>query len=179
MPKTASMPANVLILHKVVSTSFTLTCGSRGTGGMAIAYLQRTTRYRYFPVLWALRDDAEQMLAARIELARLEIDLSLRQIKSLAVTLSVLGDPLPGGQNQVTLALSREFPQNLSGEIALTFTPHASLPGNMDDPAIQFSTGGRTVGFTVPRGRETSHDGSHSRACRGHCPHSHLHHADV
>ena len=30
---------------------------TRGTGGMAIAYLQRTTRYRFFPVLWALRDE--------------------------------------------------------------------------------------------------------------------------
>jgi tryptophan 2,3-dioxygenase len=30
---------------------------ARGTGGMAIAYLQRTTRYRFFPVLWALRDE--------------------------------------------------------------------------------------------------------------------------
>jgi tryptophan 2,3-dioxygenase len=29
---------------------------ARGTGGMAIVYLQRTTRYRFFPVLWALRD---------------------------------------------------------------------------------------------------------------------------
>ena len=72
--------------------------------------------------------------------------------ENASVTLSLLGDPLPGGQNQVTLELSREFPQNVTGEVALTFTPHASLPGNMDDPAIQFSTGGRTVGFTVPRG---------------------------
>jgi tryptophan 2,3-dioxygenase len=30
---------------------------ARGTGGMAIAYLQRTLRYRFFPVLWSLRDD--------------------------------------------------------------------------------------------------------------------------
>jgi tryptophan 2,3-dioxygenase len=30
---------------------------ARGTGGMAIAYLQRTTRYRFFPVLWACRDE--------------------------------------------------------------------------------------------------------------------------
>jgi len=30
---------------------------ARGTGGMAIAYLQKTTRYRFFPVLWALRDE--------------------------------------------------------------------------------------------------------------------------
>jgi tryptophan 2,3-dioxygenase len=30
---------------------------ARGTGGMAITYLQRTTRYRFFPALWALRDE--------------------------------------------------------------------------------------------------------------------------
>jgi tryptophan 2,3-dioxygenase len=30
---------------------------ARGTGGMAITYLQRTTRYRFFPVLWACRDE--------------------------------------------------------------------------------------------------------------------------
>ena len=30
---------------------------ARGTGGTAITYLQRTTRYRFFPVLWALRDE--------------------------------------------------------------------------------------------------------------------------
>ena len=30
---------------------------ARGTGGMAITYLQRTTRYRFFPVLWTLRDE--------------------------------------------------------------------------------------------------------------------------
>jgi tryptophan 2,3-dioxygenase len=30
---------------------------ARGTGGMAITYLQRTTRYRFFPELWALRDE--------------------------------------------------------------------------------------------------------------------------
>jgi tryptophan 2,3-dioxygenase len=30
---------------------------ARGTGGMALTYLQRTTRYRFFPTLWALRDE--------------------------------------------------------------------------------------------------------------------------
>jgi tryptophan 2,3-dioxygenase len=30
---------------------------ARGTAGMAITYLQRTTRYRFFPALWALRDE--------------------------------------------------------------------------------------------------------------------------
>jgi tryptophan 2,3-dioxygenase len=30
---------------------------ARGTGGMALSYLRHTTRYRFFPVLWALRDE--------------------------------------------------------------------------------------------------------------------------
>src|SRR6266540_2630571 len=30
---------------------------ARGTGGMPLTYLRRTTRYRFFPVLWALRDE--------------------------------------------------------------------------------------------------------------------------
>jgi tryptophan 2,3-dioxygenase len=30
---------------------------ARGTGGMALTYLRRTTRYRFFPMLWALRDE--------------------------------------------------------------------------------------------------------------------------
>ena len=30
---------------------------ARGTAGMAITYLQRTTRYRFFPALWSLRDE--------------------------------------------------------------------------------------------------------------------------
>jgi len=30
---------------------------TRGTAGTAISYLQRTTRYRYFPQLWELRND--------------------------------------------------------------------------------------------------------------------------
>jgi len=30
---------------------------ARGTGGTVISYLERTTRYRFFPVLWALRDE--------------------------------------------------------------------------------------------------------------------------
>jgi tryptophan 2,3-dioxygenase len=30
---------------------------ARGTGGMALTYLRRTSRFRFFPVLWALRDE--------------------------------------------------------------------------------------------------------------------------
>ena len=30
---------------------------ARGTGGMALTFLRRTTRFRFFPVLWSLRDE--------------------------------------------------------------------------------------------------------------------------
>jgi hypothetical protein len=78
--------------------------------------------------------------------------MTITVVSDAAVTLNVAGDAVPGGQNQVTLVLSRAFPQSVTGEIALTFTPHAALPGNMDDPAIQFSTGGRTASFVVSQG---------------------------
>jgi len=35
----------------------TLGTHARGTGGMAVTYLQRSLRYRFFPALWALRDE--------------------------------------------------------------------------------------------------------------------------
>lgn len=51
-------------------------------------------------------------------------------------------------QYPISLTLDRAFPVNLGGRLALSFTADASAPA--DDPAIQFSTGGRTVDFTVP-----------------------------
>ena len=44
-------------LEHVALVQRTLGDHARGTGGTAISYLQRTTRYRFFPVLWALRDE--------------------------------------------------------------------------------------------------------------------------
>jgi tryptophan 2,3-dioxygenase len=35
----------------------TLGFNARGTGGMAVKYLEHTLRYRFFPDLWALRDE--------------------------------------------------------------------------------------------------------------------------
>ena len=35
----------------------TLGLHARGTGGMALHYLEHTVRYRFFPGLWALRDE--------------------------------------------------------------------------------------------------------------------------
>ena len=42
----------------------------------------------------------------------------------------------------------------LIGQIVMTFAPDAAVP--LDDPSIQFATGGRTVSFTIPAGSTTA-----------------------
>ncbi len=78
-----------------------------------------------------------------------------------ACTLQITADNLPRltmdgtpataqslEQPSVTVALTRAFPIALSGRLTLDFEPDADNP--TDDPAIQFSTGGRSVDFTAP-----------------------------
>lgn len=61
-----------------------------------------------------------------------------------------VGDTAPPGQQpSFTVALGNPYPLPLDGTMDLTFAPAA---GSIDDPAIQFSTGGRSVKFTVPAG---------------------------
>lgn len=55
----------------------------------------------------------------------------------------------PAQQPGISLELANSYPLPLTGTITLTF---ASAAGDIDDPAIQFSTGGRTADFTVPAG---------------------------
>ena len=65
-----------------------------------------------------------------------------------------IGDTAPPAQQPaLTLQLDHGYPLPLDGTITLTF---ASAAGNIDDPAIQFSTGGRTAHFTVPPGTTTA-----------------------
>ena len=65
-------------------------------------------------------------------------------------TISGVGNTAPPAQQPtLSLELGQAYPLALSGTMILTFT---SAVGNVDDPAIQFSTGGRTVSFTVAPG---------------------------
>lgn len=54
----------------------------------------------------------------------------------------------PAQQVQVNLQLATAYPSQIDGEIDLTFTPNAAV--SADDPAVQFSTGGRRATFTIP-----------------------------
>lgn len=53
-------------------------------------------------------------------------------------------------QIPIDLVLSASYEQAVTGQISLSFTPDAIVP--KDDPAIQFSNGGRTANFTIPAG---------------------------
>jgi large repetitive protein len=57
----------------------------------------------------------------------------------------------PGSQNGVTVELERPYPAPLTGALVLEFSPNAV--NNADDPAVQFSSGGRQVPFTIPAGQ--------------------------
>jgi sugar lactone lactonase YvrE len=53
----------------------------------------------------------------------------------------------PGQQPTLIFQLQQAYAISLSGTMTMTFTPD---PGNPDDPAVQFATGGRTFNFTLP-----------------------------
>jgi hypothetical protein len=79
--------------------------------------------------------------------ASLSLDITAQALPLVAVTnLPDTAPPLE--QPSVGLALAAAYSVPLSGQLVLSFAPDAVAPA--DDPAIQFSTGGRTADFTIP-----------------------------
>jgi hypothetical protein len=60
----------------------------------------------------------------------------------------------PGEQPTLNFALSQAYPLVLQGTFTLTVEP--ATPGGVVDPAVQFSTGGTTLDFTVPANSTTT-----------------------
>jgi hypothetical protein len=69
------------------------------------------------------------------------------------MTFSVPTATGSGEQPAVTIGLNSPYPTDLQGTLTLTFAPSGT---GVDDPAIQLSTGGRTLNFTVPAGATTT-----------------------
>jgi hypothetical protein len=55
---------------------------------------------------------------------------------------------LPGQLATLAVTIGSPFPHDVTGSVTLSFVSNASIP--VDDPAIQFATGGRQVTFTIP-----------------------------
>ncbi|MEW5977108.1 MAG: choice-of-anchor D domain-containing protein [Acidobacteriota bacterium] len=65
------------------------------------------------------------------------------------ITLSGVQDMTPPAeQPRAAVSLSSPYAMPLTGQLLLTFTPTSDNPS--DDPAVQFSSGGRAVDFTIP-----------------------------
>jgi hypothetical protein len=54
----------------------------------------------------------------------------------------------PLQQPLVSISLASPFPVPITGTVTLSFVPAG--PNPMDDPSVQFSTGGRSATFTIP-----------------------------
>jgi Putative Ig domain len=83
--------------------------------------------------------------------------------KSLSMTVTLPSPPgsnfgnlpnssSPGTQAQVPVTLSNTYPVDVTVDLTLTFAPDSGP----DDPAVQFSTGGRTARQIIPAGSATS-----------------------
>jgi hypothetical protein len=70
-----------------------------------------------------------------------------------SITLSGFPDTAgPAQQPQVQLSINEPYAVSLAGTLTLTFAPDTGA----GDSTIQFSTGGRTVDFTIPAGTTTA-----------------------
>ncbi|MFN7933993.1 MAG: putative Ig domain-containing protein [Bryobacteraceae bacterium] len=69
-----------------------------------------------------------------------------------APAVTITGLPTAGGAGQQVsprVSIGQAYPVALTGELTLTFNPAVVV----DDPAIQFSTGGRRAAFNIPAGQ--------------------------
>ena len=87
------------------------------------------------------------------------VDGDLNAANNSATDVTIVVSPVPtfvltpsplvaGQQANVAVTMATAFPHDLTGSIALSFGSNAAIP--LDDPAIQFATGGREVAFTIP-----------------------------
>jgi hypothetical protein len=77
-----------------------------------------------------------------------DFTLAVGPAVSAASLTGAPGQTNPAQQLPLGLSLSSVYPFALSGTLTLSFSPTSVMPA--DDPAVQFSTGGRTVNFTIP-----------------------------
>jgi hypothetical protein len=81
--------------------------------------------------------------------------LSLVSTLPVPPAVSFTGFPAtsnPGTQVSGTVGLAAPYPVDVTVELTLTFAPDSGA----DDPAVQFSTGGRTARLTIPAGSTVS-----------------------
>jgi len=81
--------------------------------------------------------------------ARQSVTLAILAGAPPNVTITGLPDIIdPAQQPTFALQLDSSYPAPINGTLTLVFTPDPAI--GVDDPAVQFATGGRVMTFTVP-----------------------------
>jgi hypothetical protein len=75
-------------------------------------------------------------------------------LPNVKVTFSGPSTAAPGEQPTLNLSISQPYPIDIQGTMTLTVDP--LTPGGPTDPAVQFSTGGTTLTFTIAAGTTTT-----------------------
>ncbi len=75
------------------------------------------------------------------------LNIGVPAVPALSITVPA-GAEKPATQPTLSIALSDKYPLEITGQATLTFTPDIGA----DDPAVQFTTGGRTASFRLPVG---------------------------
>ena len=89
--------------------------------------------------------DAQGSIATKVFTLTVTVPPATLSITGLTDTVS------PAQQPTFDVRLSAAYPLTITGTITLTFKQNAIYPS--DDPAIQFSGGGRTLNFTIAAGQ--------------------------
>lgn len=89
--------------------------------------------------------DANQTTATRTY----RLTIGAPRIPTLGITSSAT-QPGPNQQSNIGVALSAPYQGNLTGRLALAFT--SDTVNGADDASVQFASGGRTAGFSIPAG---------------------------
>jgi hypothetical protein len=149
-----------------------LTTSALAPGAVGTAYSQTLSASGTAPYTWAVTQGALPTglsldtssgtisgtpTAAGTSSLTIQVTDSTKATASTAFTLTVVSASFTGlsstagaaQQLSASLAMGAAYPQDVTGQITLTFQPDASLASPADDPSIQFSAGGRTFPFTV------------------------------
>lgn len=86
-----------------------------------------------------------------VQMAQRAFTLQVNLPDVSGLTISLPSNPQPAQQLQIGVGIASPYPVDVNGNLELTFAPNTA--NNADDRAIQFSTGGRSVPFTIPAGQ--------------------------
>ncbi|HUB34355.1 MAG TPA: putative Ig domain-containing protein, partial [Bryobacteraceae bacterium] len=86
--------------------------------------------------------DSTKVTTSRVQTLVIDLPASLPALSVAGVPASLAGLQ----QVSISLTVPTPFPVAVAGQLNLTFVPANGMP---DDPSVQFSTGGRSVNFTM------------------------------